>query len=365
MQLTINTSELQDMVGKASKCASNNKLIPLTSLMSIKVSNNILTLTTTDATNYLLVSKLDKVDCEDFEVSVIADLFTKLIQKTTSDSITLIVEDAILKVKGNGTYTMELPLDENGGVIKFPNKVPDSSTELGVIKLSTVKTILAANKASLALNVEVPALTCYYCGDNVVTSDRYKVCSTNIKTFDEPKLITANLMELLGILSKEDIAVQYNKEHDCLLFETDLETVYAPVTDGVETFPITAINGLIDQQFTSSCKVSKSAVLNVLDRLSLFVSPYDKKGIYLTFTKDGIAFSSKKSSGTEIVPYISSNNFADYTCCIDIEMLKSQIATQDTDELEVYYGTEIAIKLVNKNITQLVALIEDDRVQEG
>lgn len=363
MQLTINTQELQDMVSKASKCVSNNKLIPLTSLMSIKVAGNILTLTTTDATNYFQVSKLDKVDCEDFEVSVLADTFTKLVQKTTSDTITLTVDNAILKVKGNGTYTIELPLDENGSVIKFPNKMPESLIEAGTIKLSTVKTILSANKASLALNVEVPSLTCYYCADSVVTSDRYKVCSTNVKTFGEPRLITANLMELLGILSKEDISVLYSETHNCLVFETDLESVYAPITDGVDTFPITAINSLISQEFSSSCKVSKSAVLNLLDRLSLFVSPYDKKGIYLTFTQEGIAFSSKKSSGTEIVPYISSTSFVPYTCCIDIEMLKSQIATQDTDDLELYYGSEIAIKLVNKNITQLVALIEDDRAE--
>ena len=62
MELKIKTSELQEMVGKAAKCVSNNKLIPLTSLMSIKVEDNLLTLTTTDATNYFYVSKPEKVD---------------------------------------------------------------------------------------------------------------------------------------------------------------------------------------------------------------------------------------------------------------------------------------------------------------
>lgn len=363
MELTIKTSELQEMVGKAIKCVSNNKLIPITSLMNIKVQNHVLRLATTDAINYFYVNKLEKVDCEDFEVSVLADLFTKLVQKTTADNITLIVDNAILKVKGNGTYTMELPLDENGGVIKFPNKIPESFTESGIIKLSTVKTILAANKASLAVNMELPVLTCYYCGDKVVTSDRYKICSTDIKAFDEPRLITSSLMELLGILSSEDISVLTTD--DAIIFESALEQVYSPITDGVDTFPITAVESLVNQEFTSSCKISKSAVLNLLDRLSLFVSPYDKKGIYLTFTNEGVMFSSKKSSGAELVPYISSENFKDYTCCVDIEMLRSQIVTQDSDDINLYYGSEIAIKLVNKNITQIVALIEDDRIKEA
>lgn len=363
MELTVKTTELQEMVGKAIKCVSNNKLIPITSLMNIKVQNNVLCITTTDAINYFYVNKMDKVDCEDFEVSVLADLFTKLVQKTTSDTITLILDNAILKVKGNGTYTMELPLDENGSIIKFPNKIPNELNESGIIKLSTVKTILAANKASLAVNMELPVLTCYYCSSKVVTSDRYKICSTDIKVFENPRLITSSLMELLGVLTSEDISVLTTD--DAIIFESALERVYAPITEGVETFPITAIEQLVSQEFTSSCKVSKSAVLNLLERLSLFVSPYDKKGIYLTFTKEGIMFSSKKSSGAELIPYISSTDFKDFTCCIDIEMLKSQIATQDVDELELYYGSDIAIKLVNKNITQIVALIEDDRVKEG
>lgn len=363
MELTIKTSELQEMVGKASKCVSNNKLIPLTSLMNIKVSDNFLTLTTTDATNYFYSSKTEKVDCEDFEVSVIADLFTKLVQKTTSDTITISVNNAIMQVKGNGTYTMELPLDENGSVIKFPKKYNPENLRnaLSNIKLSTIKNILLSNKASLATNMEYPALTCYYCGSKVITSDRKKICSADISVFENPMLITSQLMELLGSFTQEDIEVSLTDSD--VLFECGADRIYAPITEGVDTFPVDAINTLVELDFTSHCKVSREAVTNVLDRLSLFVSPYDKRGIYLTFNSDGIMFSSKKSSGQELIPFIESENFSPYTCCIDIEMLKSQISTHDTEQLDLYYGSEVAVKLVNKNTTQIVALLEDDRME--
>jgi DNA polymerase III sliding clamp (beta) subunit (PCNA family) len=363
MNLTLNTAELQEMVRKAITCVSNNKLIPLTSLMNLKVSGNVFTITTTDATNYFYVSKLDKVDCENFELSVIASLFSRLIQKTTSETVTLTLNENVLNIKGNGNYKMELPMDENGSIIKFPKKVPDKLQEKGTIQLSTVKTILTANKASLATNMEVPSLTNYYCGNKVVTSDRYKICSTNISVFEDARLITPTLMEILGVFSKEEISVWGTD--DCVVFETDLERVYAPITDGINDYPIAAITTLVEQEFTSSCTLNKDAVEAVLERLSLFVTPYDKKAIYLTLTKDGALFSSKKSSGSELVPFISSTNFSDYTCCIDIEMLKSQIATQEGDELNLYYGSPIAVKLVNKNITQIVALCEDDRTKEA
>lgn len=363
MELKVKTLELQEMVGKAIKCVSNNKLIPLTSLMSVKVENNILTLATTDATNYFYVSKKEPVDCEDFEVCVMADLFTKLVQKTTSDSTEIIVDNAIMKVKGNGVYTMELPLDENGATIKFPKKALNEMRDFGgTIKLSTIKNVLNFNKASLAINMEMPALTSYYCGEKVITSDRFKICSTDIKLFKNPMLITATLMELLGVMSSEDITVSLSEKD--VIFSTDVETIYAPITEGIDTYPVEPITNLVESGFSSMCKVSREAVMNIIDRLSLFVSPYDKKGIYLTFSNEGIMFSSKKSSGQELVPFVASENFEPYTCCVNIEMLRSQLATQDEDNIELHYGSEIAIKMVTKNIIQIVALMEDDRLEK-
>ncbi len=366
MNLKIKTETLQTMVGKVSKCVSNNKLIPLTSLLNIRVENNILVLTATNATNYFYVSDETKYNVENFEISVMADTFTKLVQKTTSEYITLDLDGAKLKVKGNGTYTMELPLDENGDIIRFPKKLAKAEEECDIsaaytLKLSTVKNILAVNKSSLADNMELPVLTCYYCGDSVITSDRKKICSTSIKVFDNPMIITAALMDLLGVLTDENIEVL--TAGDSALYRTEHDVIYSPITEGVDTFPVKAIDSLVEQDFSSVCKISRSALLNVIDRLSLFVVPYDKHGIYLTFNNEGVLLSSKKSSGQELIPYISSENFSPYTCCIDIEMLRSQIVTQDSEDIELYYGSEVAIKMVNKNITQIVALLQDDRLE--
>ena len=361
MELKIKTKALQEMVGKAITCASNNKLIPLTSLMNVKVRNNTLTLTTTNASCYFYVSYNEKVDCEDFEVSILADIFTKLIQKTTSEFTTLSIDGGVLNVTGNGNYKIELPLDENGGVIKFPNKLPAMEPPVdGGIKLSTVNFILKYNKPSLAVSMELPSITCYYCGDKIVTSDRFKICTSDIKVFDNPQLITPQVMELLGVMSEETI--NYHMSETEMIFWDSNETVYTPITEGIDTFPLQAILGFVNGEFKSKCKVSRTAVSDVLDRLSLFVSPYDKKGIYLTFTKDGIMFSSKKSSGKELIPYVSNENFEDYTCCIDVEMLKTQVNTQEGEYLDISFGSPMAIRLVHENVTQVVALMQDEGV---
>lgn len=360
MNLKISTKLLQDMVGKSIQCVSNNKLIPITSLMNIKVNSNKLTITTTDATNYFYVTSEEKFDCENIEFSILADTFAKLIQKTTSDTVTLSVNDNIFEVKGNGTYKIEMPLDENGQVIKFPVKLPDIEPPIdGEIKLSTVNSILNYNKPSLAISMEVPALTNYYCGNNVVTSDQKKICAYDIKTFgDRELLITPKFMELLGVMSEETINVHISDDEIICWDKTD--TIYAPITEGVEKFPVTAINSLVQSDFKANCKLSRAVVTEVLDRLSLFVSPYDEKAIILTFTKDGLLFSSKKSSGTELVPYITSENFIEFRCLIDIDMLKSQIAAQNSDNIDMYYGLPMAIKMVSDKVTQIVALMMEN-----
>ena len=359
MELKIKTTDLQDMVGKSIKCVSNNKLIPITSLINISVKDHKFQLITTDATNYFYVSSSDKFDCDDFEVSVIADTFVKLIQKTTSEYVILEFDGTSFKVRGNGTYNIELPLDENGDVIKFPKKLTDDFKILvSEINLSTVKTILMYNKPSLALSVELPALTNYYCGKSVVTSDRFKICKSDINMFDTPMLISSQFMDLVGATDSEVITV--TRSDNAIIFECGNDTVYAPIIEGVDTFPIDPIIQLTDTPFPSECKVSRVSVLDLLDRLSLFVTKYDKKAVRLTFTHDGIMFSSKQSSGVELIPFTESNNFSEYTCMVDIDMFKSQVASQAADILHLYYGSDISLKMVTDNITQIVALAEEE-----
>lgn len=358
MKLTIKTEELQGMVGRVSQCVSNNKLIPLTSLISIAVEDNVLKLTTTDATIFYYAYSNSDITCEDFEVSVIADLFVKLIQKTTSENVTIEVEGEVLKVTGNGTYTFELPLDEDG-VIKFPVKVNDENSvkEIGKVTLSNINNIISANKASLAVNMEYPVLTYYYCGEEVITSDRKNICENNLKVFDTPILISSTLMNLLSTVSSEDIKV--TQTDIGLWFETDHEKIYTPIKEEASSFPITAIKSFASSKFPAHCKVARGEILSLLDRLSLFVDSYDKKGIYITVDESGLLFSSKKSKGKEVVKYTDMEGFENYACCINIEMLKNQLMSLSSDVITLYFGSEIAIKLEDKGINLTIALIED------
>ena len=119
MSFTINTKTLQSMISKVIRGASNNKLLPITSYIDINFTDGTLNLTTTDMTNYITVKKND-LSGDNFNVVISADKFSKLVAKTSTENITLELTDNSLVFKGNGTYNIDIPLNEEGNPIKYP-----------------------------------------------------------------------------------------------------------------------------------------------------------------------------------------------------------------------------------------------------
>lgn len=357
--LKVKTKVLQEMTQKAMKGASNNKILPLTSMLAIELQDNILSLTTTDFSNYLEILH-DKVEGENFYVVVQADVFSKLIGKLTTEEVTLTLDSNVLTVKANGTYKLELPVDETGELVVFPQYRKSLGVLPTSIKLATLKSILNTNRASVAQDLTTPALTGYYVDDNgVLTSDSFVACHNKVVGFKEPFMFPFQVVELFNVLSAEDVTVAVD-DTDVTVVTNDV-VIYGKLLKETDNFPVDAINNYLETSFTSSCKLPKDALLSIVDRLSLFVGTYDKNEVYLTFTTDGIMVESKQGTGKELIKYQESKDFKSFTCCIDIEILKSQIQAQQTEVLELFYGDDSAIKLTSGAIVQIVSLSEDDR----
>lgn len=359
MKFTIGTELMKDVVARAIKGAGNNKLIPITSMMCIELKDGELTVITTDVTNYLYIRE-QHVAGDDFYVVVDANQFAKLVSKMTCESITMTVDEKLytMKVKGNGNYTMELPLDEDGEPVKFPDVVVKTDTTPLSINRSTVIAILETIKPALAVTMENPQYTAYYMGDKVVATDSYKIASLAIPMFDAPRLVSSEFLDLVAVMRTEKIAVEMNDTD--IVFETPDCTIAGKFVDGIDDFAIEPITNLIEQDFSSHCAVPKNDLLQMLDRLSLFVGTYDKNAVDLTFTNQGLQVSSKASSGVEILPYVNSENQVDFTCAVDIQMLINEVKAIQNDLIEIYYGDDSSIKFVDGNITIVIALMEDE-----
>ena len=365
MKLKIETTILKEMVSKAVKGANiiKHKDNSVSGMIGIELKSNKLTLHTTDSyDNYLYIIQND-VEGEDFYIVIEIEQFAKLISKMTSEYITLELKDRMLEVKGNGKYDIEIPVDMSGNTdefIKFPD--PISSMDLSdttPVDLSTIRAILNTAKSSIATTEEMPAYTGYYVGDKIITTDRCKLCAINNNLFNSKKiLISQATMNLLDLITYDMIEVCI--QDDTIVFITPNCIVYGILMDCVDDYQITTINSILDTSFDSVCKIDKSNILAILDRISLFVGAYDKKAIRLNFTENGIDISSIKTNGIETIDYIESENFKPFTCLIDIDMFTSQIKANTDDVIELHYGNEQLVSIVNDNITQIICLIADN-----
>lgn len=355
--MKVAAARIKDAVNKVIKGAGFNNLIPITSLLGIELVDGKLSFYTTDMTNNFVVS-VDKVAGDDIDIVVDADIFSKLIAKTTSEEVEMTVDEDTLLVKGNGKYKVPLISDESG-LVTFPKPNINVDSDPVAVKLTSIMNAYNINKNALAKTLEQPELTAYYCGDRVISTDGTVITFNDFKLMDtDPILIPAQMMLLLTLMDNEDIKCYINGTSIC--FMTDNMTVEGTLADGIEDYPVEAITAYLDETFNSNCKVPKEVLLSVIDRLSLFIEPYDKNGAYFTFGRRGINVHSMKDSSTEVINYVESKDFSEFTCLVDIPLLKSQLDAIPEDTVQIFYGNENAIMLKCGKVTQIIALLEDE-----
>jgi len=355
MKLTIKTNLLKDLLTKVDKCATKNKMLPLTGMMRVSVKDNLLTLVTTDGSNYLYVT--ETLQNEDFYVVVDEDVFVKLVSKTTSDMMTFELIDNHLDVKGNGKYSVELPIDENGQLIIYPDPVARFVSTNYSLKITseTISLILKTNKSALSTSLAEPCYTGYYIGDRVITSDRSVICCNDLYLFDKPKLINPELMNLLSVFTG-DVEVTFTDNNEIMF--TDKNCVaYGHLMSDIDEYNAEAVIKLVDTDMPYTCDVNRNTLLNSLDRLSLFVSTYDKNAVTLKFTNEYLEITNVNSNAVERIKYAYLTNTSDASYSVDIEMLEKQLSVQSGDTVEIGYGNDIFLKLVDGDTTQLIPLL--------
>lgn len=355
--MIINTEKLKSLVNKAYKCVSNNKLIPLTELMCFDFDGERLMLTTSnDNGDYLYVECDAIVKQEPLYVTVYAEPFVKIVNKITSQDIELTLKDEVLHIKGNGNYKIGLPPNADGGVIEYPD--PLSTVELNyttAITLSAIDTILDVNKSALAKTLENPVYSNYYFGDKVITTDGYKICSTDLNLFNTPIMLSKTLVDLLSVFTKDEIDVMI--DDDMIVFSDGDCTIYGHIEEDIDDFEIEPISALLGTEIDSMCQVDKSSLLATLDRLSLFVSPYDNNIVTLNFTDNALEVYSMQDTGIESIRYEGSSNAVDYTCRTNIILLQEQIRAVTSDVVNIYYNNDKVIKIVNDDVTLVLAVM--------
>ena len=166
------------------------------------------------------------------------------------------------------------------------------------------------------------------------------------------------MAELLLLVEDETTNILH-KDNELIFFNENFK-ISGKELEGKETYPVQQIEGLLQTSYNNTIKVNKQELLNVLDRMSLFVSDYDKGGVFLDFEIRGLTLKSQKSNAVEVIQTPETNDRATFNCLVDIEMLKSQIETISTDVVEIQYGQEKSIKILDENCIHIISLLDKE-----
>ena len=240
-------------------------------------------------------------------------------------------------------------------MVKFPIIVEQLPTTTYKINLNNLQETIKVAKASVAKTMEVPCLTGYYLSNNIISTDRQVMCSIENELIEEPVLISSEMAELL-LLVEGDKEIDFAMDNGNIIFFNNNYIITGKELEGKENYPVQAVEGLLKTAYDNTIKVNKTELLNILDRMSLFITAYDKNGIYLTFNTERISIQSQKSNAIETI--VLPEERPTFNCLVDIEMMKAQIETISTDEVEIQYGQEKSIKIVDGTISHIISLLD-------
>jgi hypothetical protein len=166
-------------------------------------------------------------------------------------------------------------------------------------------------------------------------------------------------MRLFDLITDADMVIQLYEDY-YVVIKTDTLQIVGRAMEEITEYPIDSINKFSGVSYPNRCTVSKNYLLNVLDRLQLFVEPYDENGIYLNFDKTGLITTSKKNNAAEKIVYQGDKeNIKDYVCLIDIGRLNEQLGSLNGENIDIYYGDSSSIKLKDGKISIVISLLEE------
>jgi DNA polymerase III sliding clamp (beta) subunit (PCNA family) len=350
----LKTNLFQKALSKAMKAVSNNKLLPITSLIGIKtIKEGYLFLMAYDGNNYLETG-FPIETFEDKYVAVNANSLYALASRLTSEDVNLEFTQDYLKVSSGGSnYKFEIATEE-GKVVVFPT-FNAQFVETKEIPLKDLELALTLNKPAAAETSELVSITGAYFGDKIVTTNGYMACITHRKLFNNPLLLTYDTLNLISALNGEKAVVSIGTK--IKVTDNNGTMFIGEPMSQVNDYPLAKVLQFLDVDNKGSFVVAKKDVIQALDRLNIFVNDFDKNVIELEVKEGEFVLKSLASSAIETLKLSNKNIPTKFK--IDYGYFRSQVASLKDDVMTVRYGNTSSIMLVEKDANHIIALISE------
>lgn len=353
MSITFKTQSLIDAVSQLNRLVPS-KLLEITRYWHIEGYDGEVTFTGYDGSNWLRFT----LEADgDIDVIVKSDQFGKLIEKTSVEKVTLSPKSEYLEVKANGTYKVDIVTGDET-YPSFDDKLPEDLDEdsAKLIKTSLFYNVYNVNDSAVSKSNADGIYTGYLLDDDeAVTSDIIRVCLNPIESIGTRLLIPSPLMKLLASLT-EDKLYLWNLDDEYIYVSTSSVEIYGRLMEGIEDYQDMSV--MDEQEFAGSVKLPTATIQAILERLTLFISPFDKGTIHLDFGPKQLAIVTTSGS-KEVLKYTEADSTVDFSCALNSILLRDILATVNEEYFTLEFGNDLSLRISSNGVTYYLATQEE------
>lgn len=368
--MTIQTKDLQEacksILGAVDTDSALKNVAFGYDTLEVEASGKVLNLNVTNGEYYVNVSLALDND-ESFRAVVDAKLFLALISKVTTSAVEMTTTDNVLVVQANGKYQFPLKYDIDEMVV-LPKIVVNNPTANFVVQSATLVSILDNNSREVNPGATMPAMKFYYLDqEGCLTFTNVSAC---VNSFTLPTtmkiMMTPKLVKLFKLFKDGDVSVTLGFEdvngvaQARIVFKQDNVSITSILPNDaslVSSVPVVAIRGRVYKVFDNNVSFDKKYFLEAIDRLLLFDTTNSlNRGIgVFEFNEDSVDIFDSRRSNDEVIAYASGVCANKYTCCLDLEAIKTILLSTDSQVFNLSFGDNQSVVISFGNIRNVIA----------
>lgn len=360
--ITVKTDVLKGLAANALKGTSITPVKPICACINVKQAKGVLSLITMNEAGYYMENSTN-VSGKDFDVIVNAAQFAGLVQKITSEEVSLekVENTHLLLTSGSGKFKFELVYDVDGSELVFPkNTVVQNKKNQKKFKQEHLKSVYDLLNCAIGKVVSVEHYGgFFFSGKEAVTTDGKQLVSTKSDLFARKVIFPKALMELALLNGSKESVIDRTPGGITIIGDGFFLAGKTPTEAVINNFPMDKLAALFNTDLSGEVVLSKAELLRIVDRISLFTTADILPTMLFTADKkDGLIFSAQNTKGVEKLENLGDKKkFLPFTGAINIEAFRGLLNANPSEKVVLHYGAETCIKMTFEDTIQVLSLI--------
>lgn len=356
--------DLKNVVSILLTAVDTSELSRITENLELKVEDEILNLSVTNG-EYFVKTRIPIYENINFHATVNAELFLKLLSKTTTETVEFNISENSLIVAGNGEYNIPIIYDGDKPLTIPEIEVENITTNFSV-ESNILKSILQYNSKELTRGVvSNPVQKLYYIDNDGAITFTSGACVNEFKLPCTVKMLLNPKVVNLFKLFKEDTvevslghSVVNDIEQTRVKFNSEYLTISAilPSSDKLlSSVPVSAIRGRAYNDYPYSVVVNRLQLLQTIDRLLLFSSNALKPCSLFEFGATTVKVYDSSSNNFETIRYDAPSNITDgYSATMNLLDFKNILESYTDNSIKLNFGDSQAFVVAKPGVYTII-----------